>query len=267
MQTTIHHKTFYEYEYPIVHAVQALRLTPPESTGQKIKGWTIRMPGIEHAVTYTDVFGNLVHLVTPPSAVQHLEILAEGIVISQDTGGVTGFTQESAPLSLFLRKTTLTQPDKAITQLAHKCRMPNRIETLHTLMQAIRDVIDYQPDVTDVQTTASMALRAGAGVCQDHAHVMISACRQLAIPARYVTGYLSVEEDGPSVAHHAWAEAFVEDIGWIGFDPANRICPTAAYVRLATGLDARSAAPLRGIRHGQGVENLSVEVVVSQTQQ
>lgn len=267
MQTTIHHKTFYDYEHPILHAVQALRLTPPSSKGQTVQSWTIRMPGIEHAATYTDAFGNLVHLVTPPTAVQHLEILAEGRVTTQDTAGVTGFTQESVPLALFLRKTALTHPDKAITQLAHKCRMADRIETLHALMQAIRDAIDYEPYVTDVNTTASMALRAGAGVCQDHAHVMISACRHLAIPARYVTGYLSVEEDGPSVAHHAWAEAFVDDIGWIGFDPANRICPTSAYVRLATGLDARSAAPLRGIRHGQGVENLSVEVVVSQTQQ
>ena len=73
--------------------------------------------------------------------------------------------------------------------------------------------------------------------------------------------------EAPAVAHHAWAEAYTDDLGWIGFDPANRICPTPSYVRLATGLDARSAAPLRGIRHGQGVENLSVEVVVSQTQQ
>ena len=61
--------------------------------------------------------------------------------------------------------------------------------------------------------------------------------------------------------------AFADEIGWIGFDPANRVCPTSAYVRLASGLDARYAAPLRGIRHGHGVENLSVEVVVTQTQQ
>jgi transglutaminase-like putative cysteine protease len=267
MQTTIHHKTFYEYEHPILHAVQALRLTPPDSKGQKVHAWTLRMPGIEQAVTYTDAFGNLVHLVTPPSAVQHLEILAEGVVMTQDCAGVTGFTQEAAPLSLYLRPTPLTQTDKAIAQLAIKCRVGDRIETLHALMHAIRSAIDYQPDVTDVNTPASLALKTGAGVCQDHAHVMIAACRHLAIPARYVTGYLSVEADEPSVAHHAWAEAFVEDLGWIGFDPANRICPTTAYVRLATGLDARSAAPLRGIRHGQGVENLSVEVVVTQTQQ
>ena len=207
------------------------------------------------------------HLVTPVAAVQQLEILAEGIVNSKDTAGVVGFTQEAAPLSLFLRPTPLTQPDKAIARLAQSCRSTDRIETLHALMQTIRDAIDYRPDVTDVNTSASVALKSGAGVCQDHAHVMIAACRQLGIPARYVTGYLSIEDDGPSVAHHAWAEAFVEEIGWIGFDPANRVCPTASYVRLATGLDARYAAPLRGIRNGHGVENLSVEVVVTQTQQ
>ena len=267
MQITIHHKTFYDYEHPILHAVQALRLTPPSSAGQSVLSWSIKMSGIENAATYTDAFGNLVHLVTPVAAVQQLEILAEGIVNSKDTAGVVGFTQEAAPLSLFLRPTPLTQPDKAIARLAQSCRSTDRIETLHALMQTIRDAIDYRPDVTDVNTSASVALKSGAGVCQDHAHVMIAACRQLGIPARYVTGYLSIEDDGPSVAHHAWAEAFVEEIGWIGFDPANRVCPTASYVRLATGLDARYAAPLRGIRNGHGVENLSVEVVVTQTQQ
>ena len=267
MQITIHHKTFYEYEHPILHAVQALRLTPPTSAGQSVLSWAIRMSGIEHAANYTDAFGNLVYLVTPVAAVQHLEILAEGVVNTHDTAGVVGFTNEMAQLSLFLRETPLTYPDHAIAQLADKCQQPDRVKTLHALMQSIRDAIDYCPDVTDVNTTASVALKSGAGVCQDHAHVMISACRHLGIPARYVTGYLSIDEDGPSVAHHAWAEAFVDEIGWIGFDPANRVCPTAAYVRLATGLDARYAAPLRGIRHGHGVENLSVEVVVTQTQQ
>ena len=267
MQITIHHKTFYDYEHPILHAVQALRLTPPSSAGQSVLSWSVRMSGIDNAATYTDAFGNLVHLVTPVAAVQQLEILAEGVVETHDTAGVVGFTHEAAQLSLFLRSTPLTQPDHAIGKLAEKCRGPNRIETLHALMQSIRDAIDYRPDVTDVNTSASVALKSGAGVCQDHAHVMIAACRTLGIPARYVTGYLEIDEDGPSVAHHAWAEAFVDEIGWIGFDPANRICPTPSYVRLATGLDARYAAPLRGIRNGHGVENLSVEVVVTQTQQ
>ena len=267
MQITIHHKTFYDYEHPILHAVQALRLTPPSSAGQSVLSWSVRMSGIDNAATYTDAFGNLVHLVTPVAAVQHLEILAEGVVETHDTAGVVGFTHEAAQLSLFLRSTPLTQPDHAIGKLAEKCRGPNRIETLHALMQSIHEAIDYRPDVTDVNTSASVALKSGAGVCQDHAHVMIAACRYLGIPARYVTGYLEIDEDGPSVAHHAWAEAFADEIGWIGFDPANRVCPTPSYVRLATGLDARYAAPLRGIRNGHGVENLSVEVVVTQTQQ
>jgi len=267
MQITIHHKTFYEYEHPILHAVQALRLTPPSSAGQSVLSWSVRMSGIENAATYTDAFGNLVHLVTPVAAVQHLEILAEGVVETHDTAGVVGFTHEAAQLSLFLRSTPLTQPDHAIGKLAEKLRGPTRTEPLHALMQPIRDAIDYRHDVTDVNTSASVALKSGAGVCQDHAHVMIAACRTLGIPARYVTGYLEIDEDGPSVAHHAWAEAFADEIGWIGFDPANRVCPTPSYVRLATGLDARYAAPLRGIRNGHGVENLSVEVVVTQTQQ
>ena len=82
-------------------------------------------------------------------------------------------------------------------------------------------------------------------MCQDHAHIFISAARTLGVPARYVTGYLVLASRTPaSEAHHAWAEAWVESLGWVGFDVANRICPTERYVRLACGLDAGYAAPI-----------------------
>jgi transglutaminase-like putative cysteine protease len=65
-------------------------------------------------------------------------------------------------------------------------------------------------------------------------------------------------------AGHAWAAAFIPDIGWIGFDPANGLCPTEAYVRVAVGLDAIGAAPVRGVRFGVGSEDLDVAIKVGQ---
>jgi transglutaminase-like putative cysteine protease len=101
-------------------------------------------------------------------------------------------------------------------------------------------------------------------VCQDHAHIFIAAARTLGIPARYVTGYLVLAGQATSEAHHAWAEAWVEALGWVAFDIANRICPTERYVRLAAGLDAGYAAPIVGSRRGGSTEELDVSVEVQQ---
>jgi transglutaminase-like putative cysteine protease len=105
-------------------------------------------------------------------------------------------------------------------------------------------------------------------VCQDFSHVFIAACRQLALPSRYVTGYLYMPAgQATSEAHHAWAETEIPGLGWVGFDPANGICPDARYVRLACGPEATLAAPLRGLRRGAGEERLSVSVSVQASAQ
>jgi transglutaminase-like putative cysteine protease len=113
------------------------------------------------------------------------------------------------------------------------------------------------------------AHRRGGGVGRRqgqnrHAHIFIAAARTIGVPARYITGYLVVGAEGSADAHHAWAEAWVEGLGWVGFDVANRICPTERYVRLAAGLDAGYAAPITGSRKGGAEEKLDVAVEVQQ---
>ena len=101
-------------------------------------------------------------------------------------------------------------------------------------------------------------------MCADHAHVFIAGARHLGLPARYVGGYLWTGADGQEYqASHAWAEAYVPDLGWVGFDPANRLCPTDAYVRTAVGLDYHAAAPASGVWRGDSSETLAVRVAVT----
>jgi transglutaminase-like putative cysteine protease len=138
------------------------------------------------------------------------------------------------------------------------------LEKLHALLGAVRDRVEYVTGATDTHTSAAEALADGKGVCQDHAHIFVAAARSLGIPARYVTGYLVLDGQDTADAHHAWAEAWVENLGWVGFDVANRVCPTERYVRLATGLDAGYAAPIIGSRRGGSVEKLDVSVRVQQ---
>ena len=107
--------------------------------------------------------------------------------------------------------------------------------------------------------------RGKRGVCQDYAHIFIACARSGGVPARFVAGHF-LRSDGMvnQQAGHAWAEAFVPDLGWVGFDPANGICTTDAHARVAIGLDYLGAAPVRGTRYGGGKETLSVAVKVDQ---
>jgi transglutaminase-like putative cysteine protease len=112
---------------------------------------------------------------------------------------------------------------------------------------------------------AAEAFGIKRGVCRDLTHIFIAAARCLGIPARYIAGYLQLA-DGTveQEAGHAWAEAFVPDLGWVGFDAANGVSPTDAYVRVAVGLDSLGAAPVRGTRYGAGGESLHVAIMVDQ---
>ena len=267
MRIFVEHRTDYVYERPFDHMVQALRPTPPKGPGQRILDWTIDCSGMEGAVSYVDGFGNLVHVVTPPGPVSGTRVVAGGTIETADTAGVAGFTGEAAPTGIFLRGTPATKACEAIADLAHSCLQPERLATLHALMAGVREKVAYEIGTTHAHTTAIDAFRDGRGVCQDHAHVFIAAARTLGIPARYVTGYLHIEGTEAAAANHAWAEAFTEDLGWIGFDAANAVCPTDSYIRLAVGLDAAGAAPVRGIRLGRGEEQLGVEVVVRESAQ
>ncbi len=101
-------------------------------------------------------------------------------------------------------------------------------------------------------------------MCQDHAHIFIAAMRHLGHPARYVSGYLMMNDRTQQDATHGWAEAYFDHIGWIGFDVSNGHSPDQRYIRVATGLDYRDAAPVRGMRYGAAQENLVVQLQVQQ---
>ena len=128
----------------------------------------------------------------------------------------------------------------------------------------MREAIRYEPGWTDADTKAEDALEKGHGVCQDHAHVFIAAARLLGYPARYAGGYLMMNDRIQQDAGHAWAEVHVENIGWVGFDISNAISPDSRYVRVATGLDYREAAPVSGMRFGASSESLDVSIQVQQ---
>lgn len=264
MLLTIKHTTTYRYETLANYAIESLRLSPPTFEGQKVLSWNVAAPGIESAARFRDGFGNLVHLTALDAAHDQITIEAEGVVETEDRIGVARGLPEPTPLRVFLRATPRTAPDAALRDLALKCKGGCTLDQLHRLMRAVREAVAYEVGSTHAHTSAAEALADGKGVCQDHAHIFIAGARVLGIPARYVNGYFLSGTPDPADAHHAWAEAWVEGLGWVGFDPANLMCPTERYVRLATGLDALTAAPIRGTRRGGRNETLDVVVEVQQ---
>jgi transglutaminase-like putative cysteine protease len=264
MRITVEHTTRYGFVTDATYSIQSLRLTPPGFDGQKLVTWEIACTPDADMTPTRDAFGNILHLMTVEGPHRDIAITARGAVDVEDRHGVVQGLADSVPLRVFLRRTALTAPDGEITALAGDPPAGNTLAWLHGLMERIRDRVDYRTGVTDTATTATEALRSGNGVCQDHAHIFIAAARIATIPARYVTGYLLTDGETVAEAHHAWAEAWVDGLGWVGFDVANRVCPTDRYVRMCAALDAQGAAPIRGSRRGGGAEELAVEVIVQQ---
>jgi transglutaminase-like putative cysteine protease len=264
MKLQVRHQTAYRYSQPITYAIQTLRLTPRPHDGLAVNSWRVRGEGRNELPAFTDGFGNLAHCHTVNRIHDHAVITVEGEVETHDTGGAVKGVHETLPPLFFLRWTALTSVNKDIEQLAvDSAKGGKLLDRLDALMEGVRRRVDYRTGVTDTMTTAAEALAAGGGVCQDHAHLFIAAARSLGIPARYVGGYLwTGKSDQEYEASHAWAEAYADDLGWIGFDPSNRTRPTEAYIRTATGLDYWSAAPIRGVWRGEADEDLTVKVRV-----
>lgn len=264
MLISIGHVTRYTYGLPAAYSVHTLRLTPPSFEGQRVLNWRVEMPEIAGAVQYRDAFGNVSHLVSIPRSYDEISIIARGVVETKDKAGLVRGLMEAAPVRIFLRETPKTAPDANIRALVADVPKADPIDRMHDLMRLVGERVEYAVGTTTASTSAAEALRAGRGVCQDHAHVFISAARVMGFPARYVSGYFLTGDALGSEAQHAWAEVYIDGLGWLGFDPANQICPTESYIRLGCGLDALSAAPITGNRTGGGNENLDVFVEVQQ---
>ena len=264
MLVSISHVTRYSLAAPAHYSIQCLRLTPPSFEGQQVASWSIDMPHIDEAVRFRDSFGNMSHLVVNPDEQEQVSIIARGTVETRDRAGFARGLIEVAPSWVYKRHTPRTAPDDGIRALAADAAADDPIDRMHRLMAAVHEKVAYVVGVTRAHTSAAEALKDGRGVCQDHAHIFIAGARVMGLPARYVNGYFLTDSDEPAEAHHAWAEIWIKGLGWLGFDPANKLCPTDRYVRLACGLDAASAAPVRGTRRGGAEEVLDVVVEVQQ---
>jgi len=298
MRIAVHHTTIYRFERPATHGLQRLHLRPRDGAGQQVLDWSLDIAGARVEQEYDDHNQNHTTLISfglnaaglnaaglnaaglnaaglnagadgGHGDLHAVAITTRGLVETVDRAGVVGPHTGFAPLWMFTNQTELTRPGAAMRALiarfgpaAPVCH--NALEVLHGLAEAVRDGVAYEPGRTLATTTAEASMAAGHGVCQDHAHIFIGAARALGMPARYVSGYLLMDDAVGQQASHAWAEAHVPGLGWVGFDVSNRMCPDARYVRLAVGVDYRDAAPVTSVTQGGGPCDLAISLEVAQ---
>ena len=253
MLITIRHKLSLTLGPGTVRSVQHVLLTPQTGPTQTVREWAIEMPGFADAASFLDGFGNRAHLVSQHRPEAELMVSVSGVVETIDRNGVVGRVAGEPPPALYRRPSPLAKAAGAITSKFRSGPKggQGRIALLHDLMARVEEVVGGAQTQSQSQSQGGQSQSQSQGeaviaaAAADFAHAFIGAARGLEIPARYVTGY--VAEHGEDAYWHAWAEAWDEGLGWIGFDPALGYCPTDKHVRVAVGLDAGSVPPVRSV--------------------
>ncbi len=265
MRLSVRYDTRYRYTEPARRVIQLLRLTPPSFPGQNVLDWRVDVDCDARLKQHRDGYGNIIHMLYVDATIDLLKVSVTGRVLTEDRSGVVEGLPNDLPPQVFLRETSLTHAGPALHDLAAALRHQRGalLDKLHRLTATIHTRLTFDTEQTHSDTTAAEAFSAGHGVCQDFAHIFVAVARAMGIPARYVSGHL-FRRDGAELqeAAHAWVEGWIEDLGWVAFDPTNGICADDAYIRVAGGLDYRHAAPFSGARNGGGQEDLDVEVLV-----
>jgi len=269
MLLSVDHVTRYFYDQPVRGVVQSHRLTPSVFDGQRVIDWQVTVSDGLPGGSFRDGAGDRVQGWSVQGPLTEIEVRVTGKVETIDLAGMLRGHRELVSPLCYLDDTLPTRADTAIATLAQEANgMEATLSAAHRLSEAVAGAIAYRPGVTEAHTTAAEALAMGEGVCQDHAHALIAVARISGLPSRYVSGYLMAgSEAAAEDASHAWAEIWIEGLGWVGFDPANKCCPDDRYIRLGSGMDAQDAAPIKGISRGGARESLDVTVAVQPADQ
>ncbi|MGC6329289.1 transglutaminase family protein [Rhizorhabdus sp. FW153] len=270
MRLLIQHQTEYRFTIPQSRVVQMLRMTPTSHVGQNIVNWHIDVDCDARLKHSRDGFGNVVSMLYLAGPIERIGMRVSGEVLTEDRAGVVTGTAETLPAAIFRRPTELTKAPEPLVDLAerHGGTTGDDLARAHALNSAVAALFRCNLQrSTEVRSVAEI-IEAGHGCSMDLAHVLVSVARAAGFAARFVTGYIYRESPDPEHRHapHFWAEIDVPGFGWIGFDPANDMCPNERYVRVAKGLDFRDAAPISGARVGGGHEVMNVGVDISMSQ-
>ena len=266
MHLRIRNAIRFGFPAPARNLTVLLRLSPRSHEGQHVTGVRIDADIDCSLRVGQDAFGNVTHSFSAAGPLDGFTVTAVCQVETYDAAGIVRGGAERLPIDIYLRDTELTGLDAGLRQFAERATAGEAepLGKLHALMHAVHGEIAHEeippePGAPVVAPTAAQAFAAKVGDASSHAHVFTASARHLGLPCRHVTGYLLRDGGGAASAAHAWAEAYVDKLGWIGFDSVEKLCPNGHHVRVATGLDALGAAFFRGI----GTDSTSAHATIS----
>jgi transglutaminase-like putative cysteine protease len=280
---SIRHLTKFRYSSPVSESIMEVRKTPRSEGAQGCLSSALTVLPRARIFSYRDYLGNTVHHFDVPGHHRQLSIVAESLVDVHDVPVLPSSLGADAWKDLddavaagdfweMLMPSTFARSSPQLDGLAFRLGVERRSDPLSLIRElnsAIYVWFDYAPKTTRVDSPIEEALSARRGVCQDFAHVMIALVRRLGIPCRYVSGYLSHDESAherssPS-ASHAWVEAYLPELGWVGFDPTNDEAAGERHIRTAIGRDYADVPPTKGTFKGNASSELTVAVSVELT--
>jgi transglutaminase-like putative cysteine protease len=280
------HVTEFHYDGAVSESYNEVRLRPLHDERQSCLSFRLTTLPNSRSAAYRDAFGNWVHQFNILSEHRHLRVEGESVVLAHDPApngaasvSLSEFDAQSQDLGEeyfdFLAPTAyvphLAQLHDLVGAAEQACN-----GTVAGFARAASDLIHerfrYVKGATHVHSSLEDALAAGAGVCQDFAHMLLGVLRMRGLPGRYVSGYLvprrtaeagaNVEEVIGGQASHAWVETYVVGRGWIELDPTLGAPVGLRHVRVAYGRDYGDVAPVRGVYKGHAGQRLSVDVRV-----
>jgi len=282
---SIRHLTKFRYSSPVSESIMELRMQPRSEGSQRCLNFQVNVTPQTRVQSYRDYLGNIVHHFDVPSAHRHLLIVAEAMVdvapASALPANLSSYAWRQLDAQLaggdfweMVTPSQFAQWTDLIEDFAQEIDAPNREEArrgdaltlINELNSAVHYTIAYVPKSTRVDSPVDDALENRQGVCQDYSHIMIALVRRMGIPCRYVSGYL-FHKAGSKVrssegATHAWVEAHLPGLGWVGFDPTNNIPAGESHVRTAVGRDYADVPPTKGVFKGGASSELTVAVRV-----
>lgn len=280
MHLSINHVTKFRYSAPITESIMELRMQPLSEGPQRCLKFDLSLKPPARASSYRDHFGNAVEHFDIPGRHTQLVINASSLIESLPRPELPEALDPKAWDELdalvdggdfwdMLMPSHFAQPTDALLDFARELdlrRHDDPLTVLRELNTAIYNAFDYVPQSTTADSPIDEALGTRKGVCQDYSNIMIALVRHLRVPCRYVSGYLfhRVEYNDRSAqdATHAWVEALLPELGWVGFDPTNNLPAGQRHIRVAVGRDYFDVPPTRGVFKGAAESELSVAVQV-----
>jgi transglutaminase-like putative cysteine protease len=273
-QLSIQYHTNNIYDGVVNDALFDLLILPGTDARQRLLSHRVQTSVASSVSYYRNTFGFEVVRVKPLTSFQRFELnlfASAEINITAPTNSALSPEAQHEILSardFFIDNHLYLQPTPLTTLPATGNSWPALVKNepvgsfLDRLNNEVHHMLQYQPNVTTVDTTAQQALDGGVGVCQDYTHIFLAIARMNRIPCRYVSGYINQGHNFlGDMQTHAWVEAYVPGSGWQGYDPTNNIRVDENFIKVAHGLDYTDCSPLRGVILSQGTSNSTTHTV------